>query len=174
MSSLSRTAPRHDAAVILRLLLPRAPPPALPPPPPRRAPHPHSTDTRAGAHGCTHRTAHTRPPGSGGIGIWARLPCGWPAFPFPCVECNARSSERAPRTSRTRAHTQTHYRPTGPTRLFFLRDRQPEVSTVSAIVLCLLSGERRIRTLLHIRQGGNFRKLWNRKEVMEGPCQMSR
>ena len=34
MSSLSRTAPRHDAAVILRLLLPRAPPrPCLPRPP---------------------------------------------------------------------------------------------------------------------------------------------
>ena len=34
MPSLSRTAPRHDAAVILRLLLPRAPPcPASPAPP---------------------------------------------------------------------------------------------------------------------------------------------
>ena len=34
MPSLSRTAPRHDAAMILRLLLPRAPPlPCLPRPP---------------------------------------------------------------------------------------------------------------------------------------------
>ena len=66
MSSLSRTAPRHDAAVILQAPVAPRPPPALPPPPPA-GPYPHSTDTRAGAHGCTHRTAHTRPPGSGAL-----------------------------------------------------------------------------------------------------------